>query len=116
MIDGQHNFSTFILAELVSGPLSESDCSNSVCPARESVCTRHDTTRSLISINKYPLCLGQNREQLSTAGSLNAYEVFHIEVRSKHELISSSVNFYRQVHGERLDYGNRETMYDQIRA
>lgn len=86
-------FSTLILAESVSGPLSESDCPNSVRPARESVCTRHDTTRSLISINKYPLCLGQNREQLSSAGSLNAYAMFHIGVHNKREPISPPKRF-----------------------
>lgn len=92
-MEEQYDLFTIILAKSVSGPLSESDCPNSVRPARESVCTRHDTTRSLISINKYPLCLGQNREQLSTAGSLNSYAVFHIRVRSKREPISSLIWF-----------------------
>lgn len=82
--------------------------------ARESVCTRHDTTRSLISINKYPLCLGQNREQLSTTGLLNAYAVFHIGDRNKRKSILSLIDFYRWIYEERLDHSDTKIIYDRI--
>lgn len=70
------------------GPQSDSDCSACMRAARESSCTRHYTTRSLISINN-TRCTGQNRARLRTPGSLNPTHC-HPDPVTAHENISNN--------------------------